>query len=183
MNTLRLASNGLVSLLATGACSKSVDAPAPTATPTSAATPPPGTRPSAVAKRVEAGPALPCDGPEMEQLVQQLRDASGYGDYDEAKEKAAIASVNGRRFAFSGCAFKSQGNDTVTFAPKADSTDKEEVKCRMAGGESGNRAFRDAAMNFDTSRLKLDVSGVAASDGSLNNVSYVLTGCSITPHE
>jgi hypothetical protein len=144
---------------------------------------------SATAAPAEAGPAptpVPCDGPEFTELAKQLNTAGGVGvdlgsDKGRASIDEAIASINGKRVAFTSCAFKRQGNDEVTFAARKDAPN--EITCRMAGGEEGNRKFRDAAMGFDPEKLRLDVSGKVASNDNPNVTRYLLTECTITPHE
>lgn len=183
-------------LLAFSAC-KSQEAKqqdnAPTAAAEStAAAKPTAATPTAAAKPAEppAPPATPCDGPEMAELSKQLRLANGNGvDFSDAKAgqatvDAAIAAINGKRVAFTSCAFKSQGNDEVSFAPRKDSSDDDEIDCKMAGGEAGNKAFRDAAMSIDMARLQLDVVGVVGSYKDVNDFTrYTLTDCKVTPRE
>ncbi len=170
-------------ILAVTACksSEADKAPAPAAKPTTEAKKPAEPPPP---------PATPCEGPEMAELAKQVHLASGFGvDYSDAKAgqaivDGAIAAIKGKRFAFSNCVFKSQGNDKVSFAPRADSPYEAQIECKMAGGEAGNEAFRNAAMTLDMEKLRLDVVGVVASyQDSHDFTRYTLTECKITPHE
>jgi hypothetical protein len=97
-------------------------------------------------------------------------------DACEAKKK----EVTGKTFSFKGCTFSSQGNDTVSFG--ATGTDKM-VHCIMKGGEAGVTSFRKSAMKFDMAKLKLDVTGVIASNGDKNFERLQMTDCQITAHE
>lgn len=153
-------------------------APAPSAEAATAAVP--------AAAEGPAPTPVPCDGPELAKLAKQLDTAGGIGvdlgtDKGRASIEAAIAAINGKRVAFKNCAFKSQGNDEVSFAsPKGA---QNEITCRMAGGEQGNKAFRNAAMKLDMEKLRLDVIGVVGSNGDPHVTRYLLTECTITPHE
>ncbi|MGN6103854.1 MAG: hypothetical protein ACTHU0_02005 [Kofleriaceae bacterium] len=155
-------------------------APTPTAPAPSAAAAPPV---------VAEGPAptpVPCDGPALAKLAKQLDTAGGIGvdlgtEKGRASIDAAIAAINGKRVAFKNCAFKSQGNDEVSFAARKGAPN--EITCRMAGGEQGNKAFRNAAMKLDMEKLRLDVVGVVGSNGDPHVTRYLLTECTITPHE
>ena len=125
--------------------------------------------------------AVPCD-PAGTELAKRLETANGFSmDLTDPKTKPAIEAakqgLEGKKYAFKNCAFAGQGNDTVSFAATAGA--EHEIKCVMAGGEAGNKKFRQAAMDFDLSKLELDVTGtIAMHEGRL-----ALTGCSITPHD
>jgi len=92
------------------------------------------------------------------------------GDPCDATAIAAIS--DGKQLAFTGCTFKSQGNDVVAFG---DATGQGNVDCKMKGGESAVTEFRHAAMKIGMSKLKLDVQGTGAS--------RALKDCEITAHE
>lgn len=174
----------LFALVLVSACSKKSE-PAKSDDTSAAAKTVDQTAAPAAPPAAPAPAALPCDGPELETLAKDLDTAGGVGvDFSgsdaKATVEAAIAKIKGKRVAFKSCVFTSQGNDEVSFAAKKDG---HEITCRMAGGEAGNRDFRNAAMGFDQDKLRLDVVGVAASNGNANVERYILTDCTITPHE
>lgn len=160
------------------ATTRASGAAAPTGSAASAA--------SAAASPEPAPTPVPCDGPELAALDKQLDTAGGVGvdlDKDRAAIEAAAAAVKGKRFAFKDCVFKGQGNDEVWFAGRKEA--EEPVRCKMAGGEKGNRAFRDAAMalQVESEKLRLDVVGTVALTGEPPIERYMLTECTITVHE
>lgn len=170
-----------VTALTAGACNKSSEPRKGEAAPAA--------KPVEAPAEAPAPKALPCDGPELAELVKQLDVADGFGvDHRDPKAQASldavIASIKGKRVAFANCIFKSQGNDEVSFAARADSDYKDQISCKMAGGEQGNKDFRTAAMAFDMARLKLDVVGTVGTYKDVNGFEhYTLTECKITPHE
>ena len=128
----------------------------------------------------EAARAVPC-APAAAELAKKLEIANGMNmDLTDPKTQPAIdaakAELAGKRFSFKDCKFSSQGNDTVSFAADAAAKD---ISCVMAGGEEGNKKFRNAAMNFDMAKLKLDVTGVMKAKGD----DLEMSECNITPHE
>jgi hypothetical protein len=188
----------LVAALAVVGCddAKPVDKPAASSAPSVAVknAAPTGSTPSAASALTASAAAspepaptpVPCDGPELAELAKQLDTAGGVGvdlDKDKAAIQAAAAAVTGKRFAFKNCVFKSQGNDQVSFAGSKDA--QNDVICKMAGGEDGNRAFRDAAMalQVESEKLRLDVVGTVALTGAPPIERYRLTECTITVHE
>jgi hypothetical protein len=128
---------------------------------------------------------VPCD-PGATELHSRLRLANGVGvDLGEAgvedQVEAAKASLLGRSFAFTGCRFASQGNDTVNFAA---SSGADPIECVMVGGEQGNAEFRRAAVQLAFDKLRLDVRGtVVTRQGHFGRTSLTLGECTITPHE
>jgi len=124
--------------------------------------------------------AVPCDPA----FAKKISTANGF-NLDRSKPEVqkmiddAKAEVTGKTFAFSNCYFASQGNDEVSFKATADASD--DVDCVMKGGEAGNEAFRNAAMKFDTAKLRLDVKGTVKEKGELRFLALV--DCEITPHE
>jgi len=132
-------------------------------------------------KSSEAADSTPCD-PGASDLAKHLDAANGIGmDLTDPKTQPAIdgakAGLEGKRYAFKNCHFDSQGTDTVSFAPTTSSSAI--LDCVMAGGEAGNKAFRQAAMKLDDQdKMKLDVSGVVKQHGTR----LALTECTITPH-
>jgi hypothetical protein len=137
-------------------------------------------------KSSEASPqAVACETG-VPELVKQLEAAQGFGqNLADPQVKQALepkkAALLGKRYTFSNCAFKSQGNDEVAFAVTRDST--EDLDCVVAGGKDGHRAFRHAAMQFDMAKLELDVTGVIAEVGDPPFNRLKLAECEITPHE
>lgn len=124
--------------------------------------------------------AVPC-APAAAELAKQLETANGFGlMLDDPKTQPAIdaakAAIVGKRYSFKDCKFSSQGNDVVSFAADATAQD---IGCVMAGGEAGNKKFRQAAMGFEMSKLKLDVTGTV----KLHEDRLHLADCEITPHE
>jgi hypothetical protein len=95
------------------------------------------------------------------------------GDPCDAKAIAGITSSSGKRVAFTGCTFQSQGNDVVAFG---DATGKgPSIDCKLKGGDAAVTEFRHAAMKLSMSKLRLDVQGTV--DGK------AMTECEITAHE
>lgn len=141
---------------------------------------------AAACGKSSAGPAgAPCDAKAIEELAKTLDTANGIGVdlQDKSLEKPraeAKAKVDGKKYAFKGCTFAMQGNDTVTFG--ATGTDKT-LGCVMKGGEDGVKSFRHAAMKLDFDKLKLDVSGVIKLHGEAPFDDYGLTDCTISAHE
>jgi len=148
-------------------------------------------KPAAAAKSVEAPPppAVPCDGPEMAELQKQMNLANGIGvDYSDAKaaeatKATAAASINGKRYAFTGCAFSKQGNAAVSFAARRDKRD-DDIECKMAGGEAAYGEFLSAASSFDIEKLRLDIVGTVKSfESHRGGMEYTLADCTIKAHE
>ncbi|MDX2089332.1 MAG: hypothetical protein SFX73_15870 [Kofleriaceae bacterium] len=137
------------------------------------------------AKPIEKVAATPCETGALD-LAKKLSDANGR-NMDLGKPEtqkvidAAKAEIAGKTFAFSNCFFSSQGNDQVSF--KANGSAEDDIECVMAGGEDGNRKFRDAAMSFDMSKLRLDVRGTVKEHGEGHFRDFTLVDCEITPHE
>jgi len=74
--------------------------------------------------------------------------------------------------------YKGMGPFTM-FAPTEDGKD---IDCTMAGGAGALKEFRRAAMELDSSKLRLDVSGtVKEVDGPHKSIE--LTECKVTAHE
>ena len=160
----------LLIALALTACKSSKSSPAES-----------GAKPVEGSKQVAA---VPCD-PAATELATRLDTANGLGmplDAPETQSKIDTAKqgLEGTTVAFKDCAFSSQGNDAVTFAATKGGKD---LECIMAGGEAGNRKFRDAAMSLDMQKLKLDVTGKLAKHGEEPLARIQLTECTITPHE
>jgi hypothetical protein len=129
--------------------------------------------------------SVPCATGAAE-LAKRLTLANGYNlDLQKPDVQKQIAAAKteliGKRFAFEGCAFKSQGNDEVSFAATAASDDR--IECTMIGGADGNKKFRHAAMAFELSKLRLDVTGTVAERGDGVFKRVRLVDCEIVPHE
>lgn len=133
-------------------------------------------------KSSSAADSMPCE-PAASDLAKRLATANGIGmDLTDPKTQPAIdaakAGLEGKRYAFKNCHFDSQGSDTVSFAPTASSSAT--IECVMAGGEAGNKEFRQAAMKLDDQeKMKLDVTGIV----KRHDNRLTLTECKITPHE
>ena len=94
----------------------------------------------------------------------------------DASNIGALAKADGKAVALSGCTFRSQGNDVVSFGEAGGAGDS--IDCTMKGGEAGVKSFRQAAMKFDMPKLKLDVRGtVVSKDG------VAMKDCEITAHD
>lgn len=136
----------------------------------------------AEAKAAAPAPAaVPCTAEAIDALAKGLHEGSGFG-MDREKDSAAIEAQKqallGKTFAFTGCTFKRQGNDQVTFAA-VDA--KSEVGCIMKGGEQGVRAFVQSAMSTAPDQLRLDVRGtVTLTKGDYGPEFLFMTGCEIT---
>ena len=175
MTTTSVRIFSLLLLVAAAACGSSSEAGASAAAeaPVTAKVPAAAEAPTAAAVR-----AVACDGKTIKALAATLDMANGIRvDFDDAKAMAEVerakAKLAGKTFAFTGCTFKRQGNEQVTFG--AAGTDAE-IGCTMKGGEGAVKAFREAAMEKDTATLRLDVRGVVTTQGE----DLGLTGCTIT---
>jgi len=127
-----------------------------------------------------------CDAKAIGALAASLDKANGIGvDLTNDKVKAEIAAaakdVTGKTFAFDGCKFHSQGNDTVSFS--AADSDRPSLDCAMKGGEAGVTEFRHAAMKIGQDKVRLDVSGVIASHGDPQFARLGMTECEISTHD
>lgn len=123
---------------------------------------------------------VPCATSAIEQFSTRLSAANGFGDLGKPELAAAKAAVTGKRFAFDGCVFTSQGSDQVSFAATAGG---KQLTCIMAGGEEGVTRFRRAAMAFDLPKLRLDVRGTVNETGTGDFKRLDLVDCEIVPHE
>lgn len=143
--------------------------------PASASTTTPGTTPI---------PATPCDAKAIDALHADLDLANGFNvdrnDKNiEAKIEAQKTALTGTQIFFTGCSFKMQGNDTVTFG--AAGTEKD-IGCTMKGSDAGVAAFRTAAMAISIEKLRLDVRATIGSTGSrVGDVAPI--DCTIFAHE
>ena len=127
-----------------------------------------------------------CDSKAVSGLAGKLDKANGLNvDLADAKVQAdidaATKEVVGKKFAFDGCKFKSQGNDMVTFS--ASNSDAPTIECAMKGGEAGVKDFRDAAMKIGQDKVRLDVTGIVASNGSKYVPRLTMTDCEIATHD
>jgi hypothetical protein len=123
---------------------------------------------------------VPCTAEAIDALAKGLHEGSGFG-MDRSKESATIEAqmqaLLGKTFAFTGCTFKRQGNQEVTFAA-VDA--QREVACTMKSGEAGVRAFVQSAMSIDPDKLRLDVRGtVTLAKGDYGPEYLALTDCEI----
>ncbi len=123
---------------------------------------------------------VPCATSAIEQFSTRLSAANGWGNLGKPELAAAKVELTGKRFAFDGCVFTSQGNDQVSFAATADG---KQLTCIMAGGEEGVTRFRRAAMAFDLPKLRLDVRGTVNETGKGDFKRLDLIDCEIVPHE
>jgi hypothetical protein len=98
------------------------------------------------------------------------------GEPCDAKALAGLSSSAGKRLAFKGCSFQSQGNDVVAFG---DATKNGRIDCTMKGGEAAVKDFRHAAQAIGLDKLKLDVEGTVTADGD----SVVMKDCEISAHD
>ncbi len=128
------------------------------------------------------GPAaVPCTAEAIEALAKGLHVGSGFG-MDRSKEAATIEAQKqallGKSFAFTGCTFRRQGNDQITFAAV---DTQSEIACTMKGGEAAVRAFVGGATSSEPDKLRLDVRGTVTLDkGDYGPEFLALTGCEIT---
>lgn len=123
---------------------------------------------------------VPCATGALEQFSTRLSAANGWGGLGKPELATAKAELTGKRFAFDGCVFKSQGNDQVSFAADGDG---KQLTCIMKGGEEGVTRFRRAATAFDLKKLRLDVSGTVNETGEGDFKRLDLVDCEIVPHE
>jgi hypothetical protein len=135
-------------------------------------------------KSSSASDSVPCATGAVE-LTKRLAIANGYNmelSKPDVQKKIADAKAEliGKRFSFEGCAFKSQGNDEVSFAATAGA---DSIQCAMAGGAAGNKSFRHGAMAFELSKLRLDVVGTIQERGEAPFKRLQMTECEIVPHE
>ena len=143
---------------------------------------------AACSKTADSAPkakGVACDAAAITSLAQSLDKANGLrvdlsDKAVQAEIEAAKASILGKRFAFTGCTFASQGNDEVSFG--AVGTDKQ-LGCAMQGGEADVKAFRHKAMALDADKLRLDVRGEIALGGMKGFERLQMTKCSIDAHE
>jgi hypothetical protein len=139
---------------------------------------------SSDAKSAADASAVPCD-PGATELNKLLDQANGIGvdltkDAVQKEIADAKAELGGKKYAFKGCYFAMQGGDSVSFKGTETGDD---IDCHMAGGEKGNKEFRHAAMDLDTKKMRLDVSGTI---GEYDNGAFKRLGmieCKITAHE
>jgi hypothetical protein len=128
----------------------------------------------------------PCDPKPIAELAASLDQANGIGvDLTDKTKQAEIAkakaSLTGKHFAFTGCTFDMQGNDTVSFKDKAGGGDS--IDCAMKGGEAAVKAFRKQAMALETDKFFVDVSGDVAMGGNQGFERLGLRDCVITAHK
>ena len=141
----------------------------------------------ATQKPTEAAAAIvvACDAAAINALEKKLAMANGLNvDLQDKKVQAEIeaakADIAGKRFAFTGCTFGSQGNDEVAFG--ATGTESR-LGCAMRGGEDGVTAFRNQAMTLDIEKPRLDVRGEIALHGMKDFERLQMTNCTIDAHE
>lgn len=135
-----------------------------------------------------SGPKIegpPCDAKALAALDASLDKANGINvDLSDAKVQAEIAaaksSVTGTKVAFTGCTFRSQGNDEVSFGALTGDTD---ISCTMKGGDEAVTTFRHAAMKIGQDKVRLDVRGVVAMGGMKGFERLGLRDCEIAVHD
>lgn len=129
---------------------------------------------------------VPCDDKALADLAASLDKANGIGvnladDAVKADIEKAKAALIGKKYAFTGCKFSSQGNDEVSFT--SFTSEKVDIRCSMKNGTDGVRDFRQAAMAIGQAKVKLDVAGEIAIGGEKPFERLALRNCEITAHE
>lgn len=127
----------------------------------------------------------PCDAKAIAALDASLDMANGINvDLTKAGVQAEIAAakakVTGTKVAFTGCMFRSQGNDEVSFGAV---TGDAEISCTMKGGSDAVTTFRRKAMKIGQDKVRLDITGQIAMGGMKDFERLGLRDCEISVHD